>query len=212
MAAVRTGPVDGQEAGAEQAGTLLDWARSRLLRRRRMIHPRVESHLLRSERVLVLTRRHAIVAMLPIALALVVLVGVGALTDRISAASPLVDVLWWVALIAIGYAGWRFIEWRSELFVVTDRRVMLFTGFITRRVGMMPLVKVTDMTYQRTPAGRLLGYGDFIMESAGQDQALHRVGFLPRPQELYRRVSGILFGQRGDSGYDTRVDLTRIHD
>lgn len=176
-----------------------------------MINPRVESHLLRSERVLVQTRRHPVVAMLPITLALVVLVVVSALTARISAGSPLVDLLWWAALGAIGYAGWRFIEWRSELFVVTDRRVMLFTGFITRRVGMMPLVKVTDMTYQRTPAGRLLGYGDFIMESAGQDQALHRVSLLPHPQELYQRVSAILFGRAGD-GQDTAVDLARVED
>jgi membrane protein YdbS with pleckstrin-like domain len=169
---------------------------------------RIEDHLLRSEQILVLTRRHAVVALVPITLALGVLVAVGALTARMSTASPLVDILWWIALIAIGYAGWQFFDWRTHVFVVTDRRVMLFSGFITRRVGMMPLVKVTDMTYQRTPVGRLLGYGDFIMESAGQDQALHRVRFLPQPLDLYHRVSGILFGRQSDD-HDTGADLTR---
>lgn len=159
---------------------------------------RIDDHLLRSEQILVLTRRHAVVAMVPIALALAVLVAVGALTARMSTTSPLVDILWWIALIGIGYAIWQFFDWRTHIFVVTDRRVMLFSGFITRRVGMMPLVKVTDMTYQRTPVGRLLGYGDFIMESAGQDQALHHVRYLPRPLDLYHRVSGILFGHQDD--------------
>lgn len=172
---------------------------------------RIDDHLLRSEQIHVLTRRHAVVAMVPIVFALAVLVGVGALTARMSATTPLVDILWWIALIAIGYASWQFLDWRTHVFVVTDRRVMLFSGFITRRVGMMPLVKVTDMTYQRTPVGRLLGYGDFIMESAGQDQALHRVRFLPQPLDLYHRVSGILFGRESDD-HDTGVDLARQED
>ena len=34
---------------------------------------------------------------------------------------------------------------------------------------MMPLAKVTDMSFQRSPIGRILGYGEFILESAGQD-------------------------------------------
>ena len=60
---------------------------------------------------------------------------------------------------------------------------------------MMPLRKVTDMTYERSVLGRLLGYGEFIMESAGQDQALSRVPYLPRPDSLYLEVSQLLFGR-----------------
>ena len=45
---------------------------------------------------------------------------------------------------------------------------------------MMPLAKVTDMSFQRTAVGQILGYGEFIVESAGQDQALRNVRFLPR--------------------------------
>ena len=40
---------------------------------------------------------------------------------------------------------------------------------------MMPLTKVTDMSFKRSFPGRLLGYGEFIVESAGQDQALRNV-------------------------------------
>ena len=39
----------------------------------------------------------------------------------------------------------------------------------------MPLAKVTDMSFQRFTMGRILGYGEFILESAGQGQALNRV-------------------------------------
>ena len=34
----------------------------------------------------------------------------------------------------------------------------------------MPLVKVTDMSFQRSTMGRLLGYGEFILESAARSR------------------------------------------
>jgi hypothetical protein len=68
---------------------------------------------------------------------------------------------------------------------------------------MMPLTKVTDMSFQRTALGQLLGYGEFIVESAGQDQALSHVTFLPYPEQLYLEVCGLIFKDedgRGDPG------------
>lgn len=58
----------------------------------------------------------------------------------------------------------------------------------------MPLAKVTDLTYERTIVGRLLGYGVFVIESAGQQQALSRIAYIPHPDQLYHEVSGLLFG------------------
>jgi uncharacterized membrane protein YdbT with pleckstrin-like domain len=71
--------------------------------------------------------------------------------------------------------------------------MMLTSGILTRKVGMMPLGKVTDMSFQRTLAGRLFGYGEFIVESAGQDQALRTIDFLPYPDQLYLEVCGLIF-------------------
>jgi len=158
---------------------------------------RVVNHLIPGERVLVSTRRHPVVAVWPMPLSLALLIVVAALSARLPAGSPLVDLLWWLWLASVGYALWRMLEWSNDVFVVTDRRVMLFSGFLTRRVAMMPLVKVTDLTYQRTVGGRLLRYGDLIIESAGQDQALHTVGYLPSPEDLYHEVAATLFGAQG---------------
>jgi len=70
---------------------------------------------------------------------------------------------------------------------------MLTSGVLTRKVAMMPLGKVTDMSFQRTPAGRLLGFGEFIIESAGQDQALRTVDHIPYPEQLYLEVCEMLW-------------------
>lgn len=67
----------------------------------------------------------------------------------------------------------------------------------------MPLRKVTDMTYQRPLVGRLFaghGWGTFVFESAGQDQAFHTLSFLPEPDLLYRQLTEEIFGEHGIYG------------
>ena len=40
----------------------------------------------------------------------------------------------------------------------------------------------------------MLGYGTFVMESAGQDQALHHVKWVPDPDHTYRAICAEIFG------------------
>jgi len=99
--------------------------------------------------------------------------------------APLALVAW---LVVMGWVGWKVAYWHFERFILTNKRVMVVHGIITRHVAMMPLERVTDMKYAQTPLGRMLNYGTFVLESAGQDQALREVAQLPNPNELYLRV------------------------
>jgi membrane protein YdbS with pleckstrin-like domain len=93
--------------------------------------------------------------------------------------------LWLIAMI---YVCWRIGDWWFDRFILTNKRVMLVNGIITRKVAMMPLLRVTDMKYVQSPLGRMLNYGTFELESAGQEQALRKVDNLPNPNELYLRI------------------------
>ncbi|MBO0883425.1 MAG: PH domain-containing protein [Mycobacterium sp.] len=115
---------------------------------------------------------------------------------------------------------WIVLDWYFERFVVTDRRVLIISGLLTRKVAIMPLIKVTDLTFQRSLPGQIFGYGVFIMENAGQNQAFTRIDYLPKPDRLYRRMAALLFGDldlaRQDPGdllerYDT-APVPRISD
>lgn len=108
--------------------------------------------------------------------------------------------LWWVWFALVLRMTYRVVEWRHDWFVATDRRLLLFYGFITRKVAMMPLMKVTDMSYERSVPGRLLGYGRFVMESAGQEQALHEVNWVPHPDHNYRVICAEMFRAPGRDG------------
>jgi len=97
-----------------------------------------------------------------------------------------VFVLLWVVIMA--YLGWRVADWYYDRFILTNKRIMVVNGLVARTVGMMPLVRVTDMKYTQSPLGRLFNYGTFVVESAGLDQALRTVKTLPNPNELYLRI------------------------
>jgi membrane protein YdbS with pleckstrin-like domain len=97
-----------------------------------------------------------------------------------------VAVLIWLGVM--GWVAWKVGDWYFDRFILTNKRVMVVNGIITRKVAMMPLLRVTDMKYEQSPLGRVLNYGTFVLESAGQDQALREVKHLPNPNELYLRV------------------------
>jgi len=161
----------------------------------------LDKYLIPSETPVVLTRRHWASMAKTGALSSVALV-IGFLllvyaADSQAAAGVAVAII----LGALGWFGWMWWEWHSEEFVITDRRVLLIRGILTRRVAVMPLSKVTDLTYERSLPGRILGYGVFVMESAGQKQGLSRVDYLPTPDKLYHDVSGLLFGVNSPRGY-----------
>jgi Bacterial PH domain len=154
----------------------------------------IAKYLLPGERVVAALRRHWLALIVPLAVAggglfLAVLLDI-ALPRR--AAGPR-DIVWLAWSAAVWYLGWEIVNWWSDRFVVTDKRLMLVHGLFRRDVDMMPLGKVTDMRYERTVLGRLLGFGSFVMESAGQDQALSRVKFVTGPDELYQRICALVF-------------------
>lgn len=154
----------------------------------------VGKYLLPAERVIMVQRRHWVALWSPLAvffggLLLAIFLDI-ALAASAAGARDLVWLAWSGTAL---YLAWELLSWWADRFVVTNKRVMLAHGILLRKVDMMPLGKVTDMRYERTVPGRLLGYGAFVMESAGQDQALSRVSFIWRPDWLYREICRLLF-------------------
>jgi uncharacterized membrane protein YdbT with pleckstrin-like domain len=155
------------------------------------------------EEIVTQVRRHWSVLAGPFAAAVGALVGAAAVGYLVSprADSDFLDTL--VSLVAIFFLL-RFIykawEWYSNRVVVTNQRFVEVSGIITRKVASMPITKVTDMTYRRTLPGRILGYGDLILETAGQDQAFSSIDHLPHPDDFYRTVTSLLAGTQESGG------------
>lgn len=154
----------------------------------------VTRYLLPHEERVITVRRHPARLLGPAAEVIGGLLLAGLLTTTVAAGTQLfVDVVWYAWLILLMRFTWKLIDWAVEYLVVTKTRILFTTGVITRKVAMMPLAKVTDMSFQRSPLGRMLGYGEFIMESAGQDQALRTIHYIPYPESLYLEVMSMIF-------------------
>jgi len=160
----------------------------------------VNRYLLPHERQVITVHRHPAVLIRPIFEVLVGLAIAGWLSNSVAHGNGTVILVIWIAwgLLLLRLAV-KIFEWADTYFVVTSQRMLLQTGLVTKKVNMMPLSKVTDMSFQRSTLGRLLGYGEFILESAGQDQALRVVDHLPYPEQLYLEVCGLIFKDKEDS-------------
>ena len=157
--------------------------------------------LLPHERRVITVRFHPAILIKPVAQTLGGLALAGLISTIAHLNSSVLLVIWLLWLLLVIRLLYKVYEWLEDYFVVTSARLLLATGVVKKTVNMMPLSKVTDMRFERSAIGRLFGFGTFIVESAGQDQALHTINHLPYPEQLYIEVCGLIFKDPG-SGDD----------
>jgi len=96
-----------------------------------------------------------------------------------------------LALGAVAHAawiGWCILDWRVEQIAVTDTRLIRVSGLVAITVDTVPLAEITDMSLRCSIPGRVLGYGQLRVETAGQKQAVGRLDFIPAPGAVYRAM------------------------
>jgi len=120
----------------------------------------VDDHLMPNERVVYRTTLHWIVFLGP-ALASLVLIG-----------------LPWLI------AAW--IKYRSSEFAVTDKRLIVKTGFIQRQTSEMLLQKVESISVDQSVMGRMLDFGTVTIRGTGGTPEVY--ARIRRPLELRRNA------------------------
>ncbi len=144
------------------------------------------------ERTVLIVRKH-IVSLASSGFRAVLAVLVALAFSPVAGSSGISNVLWVIALFFVLRLAWQVLEYVNIHVVITDKRIFQLSGVFTRNVASMPLGKLTDLTYRRTLPGRWLGYGTLIVETAGQDQALSEIDYLPEPDRVYRTISSLVF-------------------
>lgn len=151
----------------------------------------IRRYLIPSETIVFVLHRHWAILLEPILSTAAALIG--AVVAAVQAPGPLGRLLFGIWVVLVLRLAFHVFEWHHELFLATNSRLMLVHGLITRKVDIMPMSKVTDMRYDRSLLGQILGYGVFVLESAGQDQALSRINHIPQPDLRYQQISMVLF-------------------
>jgi uncharacterized membrane protein YdbT with pleckstrin-like domain len=61
------------------------------------------------------------------------------------------------------------IRWRTTHFVITNRRVLVREGLVTRRGMDIPMRRITGVQFRQSLFERLFGVGTLVMESASDE-------------------------------------------
>jgi uncharacterized membrane protein YdbT with pleckstrin-like domain len=146
--------------------------------------------LLEGERLVCEVRRHWSVwfmpALIPLALAGMVVTGLIAVPlERLDAIRPFLAL---GAVIAAALWLWALrLRWRSVIFVLTDRRVIMQAGVLSHFSRSVRLDRVQNVASQEGVLGRVLGYGDVVLESAGKD-GHERFDRIAHPRDFRDRI------------------------
>jgi uncharacterized membrane protein YdbT with pleckstrin-like domain len=100
-----------------------------------------------------------------------------------------------VAVVAIGILMvWLMVpvlRWRTTVYELTNRRLRMRDGIITRHGRDIPLARINDVSFSKGLLDRLLGSGRLTVESAGEHGqiVLHDIPHVEATQgTLYRLV------------------------
>lgn len=138
-----------------------------------------------SEAVRFQTSKHWTVLLGNIVKELVILVGLGTIVFTVE---------WWsvqrsweielgvavVALVVLSSIALDVLRWRSDQFIVTDRRVIRCSGIVNKDVLDSSLSKINDVALRQSWLGRLLDYGTLEILTASEE-ATNRFERIARP-------------------------------
>jgi uncharacterized membrane protein YdbT with pleckstrin-like domain len=146
------------------------------------------NELMPGETLVMKEHQHWIVMIKPLLLpiGLVVLAVVFDLLPNIQSDYKTLGTLVVVALLGL----WLivvWIRWNSRSFTITDRRVILDTGILSRASKVIALDRVQDISTNQSLLGRMLGYGEIEIDSAGAAGA-EVLNALPHPQRFRDEV------------------------
>jgi uncharacterized membrane protein YdbT with pleckstrin-like domain len=94
---------------------------------------------------------------------------------------------------AITWFGVPFLRWRTTTYELTNRRLRLRYGILSRTGRDFPLNRISDVSFRQGVIDRIFGCGTLVVESPGEQGRLE----LPEIPEV-RQVQGQLFQMVGD--------------
>jgi uncharacterized membrane protein YdbT with pleckstrin-like domain len=144
--------------------------------------------LLPGERILVSCVRHWIVLLRPLLTTLVAVVVSLVVLILLPVGGELrlflvLGVLGFGVLVCILY----YWGWRSQEYVLTDQRVILNEGILSKFSRSISIDRIQDLTTFQGLWGRAWGFGDIQLESAGREGG-EVLSTVPRPQQLRNAI------------------------
>ncbi|MEM8922248.1 MAG: PH domain-containing protein [Actinomycetota bacterium] len=122
---------------------------------------------------------------------LVAVIALGVVSLLFGWPTPVLLVVAVLLLAALGWFAVRYAIWTSTNFVITSDRLINRSGLLRRQGIEIPLERVNTVFFKQTIFERMLGFGDLVIESAGE-QGAQSVSNIARPlnvqNEIYKQM------------------------
>lgn len=146
--------------------------------------------LRQDEKMLLTVREHWLILLMP----LIILIITAAIAVTASHYYP---KYWWIAaiiaLLFIFNFIWKLLQRKTNIWVVTNLRVIDEYGVLSIHSIESPLDKINNVEYDQSLWGRLFGYGDVKLQTAAEmGETVYR--FLANP----KRLQTVIFNAQGD--------------
>src|SRR5215469_6578515 len=86
-------------------------------------------------------------------------------------------------LVALIWTGIPFLRWRTTTYELTNRRLRLRKGILSRTGRDFPLIRISDVSFSQGLLDRVLGCGRLVVESPGEHGQLV-LSEIPRVQAV----------------------------
>lgn len=169
-------------------------------------------YLAPGEEIRHISRRHLVVLAKPFVVWLITLLAVASISFLLTEDSPVpfLDTAGLIISAAVTfYAAIKLAQWWKDRYVITDQRVLLIEGIVSVKVAAVSLSRVTETSFARSLWGRIFGYGDLKLDSAGEQLGLATLRCLPKPEAQYRLITSLL--NRGHEPGGDRGHRYRSH-
>jgi uncharacterized membrane protein YdbT with pleckstrin-like domain len=104
-----------------------------------------------------------------------------------------------MAVLALIFFVWPFLNWLTATYTVTNRRLTTHQGVLTRTGHDIQLTRISDVSYEKGILDRILGCGTLVISDAS-DLGV-KLPDVPKVAERQRIISDLLFqGSNTDDG------------
>jgi len=110
---------------------------------------------------------------------------------------PFVLLVVLVAAVVWVFVPW--LRWRTTEYTVTNKRIAMRSGIITRTGRDIPLYRINDVNYEKGPIDRIFGCGTLVISDATDKPGLN-LHDVPDVENVQVRLHDLLF--TADDGSD----------
>lgn len=87
-----------------------------------------------------------------------------------------------------------FLRWRTTTYTITNRRLITRSGILTKNGTDLPLIRINDVSYDRSLSDRILGCGTLNIQTAGENGTIS-LEDVPEVERVHVIMSELLFGE-----------------